>query len=159
MFQGAQILGPMVGGLIYGVTGSPAPVYAGSVVADAWRAMALMAAVRVERRASGDAASRGVLEGLRYLWRTKLVLGAISLDMFAVLLGGAVALLPVFAKDILHVGADGTRHSARRARRGRGDHGAGGGASSARPARGRGHAVVRRGLRRVHGGVRAFAKL
>jgi len=48
-----------------------------------------------------------VIEGLRYLWRTKIVLGAISLDMFAVLLGGAVALLPVFAHDILHVGATG----------------------------------------------------
>jgi MFS family permease len=48
-----------------------------------------------------------VIEGLRYVWRTKLVLGAMSLDMFAVLLGGAVALLPVFARDILHVGAQG----------------------------------------------------
>jgi hypothetical protein len=48
-----------------------------------------------------------VLDGLRYLWRAKLTLGAISLDMFAVLLGGAVALLPVYASDILKVGATG----------------------------------------------------
>jgi MFS family permease len=48
-----------------------------------------------------------VKEGLVYVWRTKEVLGAISLDLFAVLLGGATALLPVFAKDVLHVGASG----------------------------------------------------
>jgi hypothetical protein len=54
------------------------------------------------------AASIGViLEGLRYIWSNKLVLGAISLDLFAVLLGGAVALLPVYAREILNVGATG----------------------------------------------------
>jgi len=46
-------------------------------------------------------------EGLRYIWNNKVVLGAISLDLFAVLLGGATALLPVFARDILRVGAEG----------------------------------------------------
>jgi hypothetical protein len=45
-----------------------------------------------------------VLEGLRYIWRNKLILGSISLDLFAVLLGGAVALLPVYARDILNAG-------------------------------------------------------
>jgi MFS family permease len=48
-----------------------------------------------------------VLEGLKYIWRNKLILGAISLDLFAVLLGGVVALLPVYAREILHVGATG----------------------------------------------------
>ena len=48
-----------------------------------------------------------LLAGVRFVWRTKLVLGAISLDMFAVLLGGATALLPVYAKDILHAGPEG----------------------------------------------------
>jgi hypothetical protein len=48
-----------------------------------------------------------VLEGFRYIRRHPLILGAISLDLFAVLLGGAVALLPVYASDILHVGATG----------------------------------------------------
>jgi hypothetical protein len=48
-----------------------------------------------------------VLGGLRYIWRDKLILGAISLDLFAVLLGGAVALLPVYAKEILSIGATG----------------------------------------------------
>ncbi|MBI1200730.1 MAG: MFS transporter [Phenylobacterium sp.] len=48
-----------------------------------------------------------IKEGLAYVWRQKIVFGAISLDLFAVLLGGATALLPVFARDILHVGAEG----------------------------------------------------
>lgn len=48
-----------------------------------------------------------VKDGLRYVWRTKEVLSALSIDMFAVLFGGAVAMLPVFAKDILHVDATG----------------------------------------------------
>ena len=49
----------------------------------------------------------GVKEGLRFVWHKKALLSAISLDMFAVLFGGAVALLPVFAKDILHTGPEG----------------------------------------------------
>jgi MFS family permease len=48
-----------------------------------------------------------ISDGIRYIWRNKLVLGSISLDLFAVLLGGAVALLPVYAGDILHVGTRG----------------------------------------------------
>ena len=52
-------------------------------------------------------AAANILGGLRYIWHNKLVLGAISLDLFAVLLGGAVALLPVYAREILQVGASG----------------------------------------------------
>jgi MFS family permease len=108
VFQAAQITGPLLGGLLYGISGSPAPVYACSV-AGCLCAMVLMSMVRPQtaQRPRGAAGPGVVLEGLRYVWRTKIVLGAISLDMFAVLLGGAVALLPVFAKDILHVGAIG----------------------------------------------------
>jgi hypothetical protein len=51
--------------------------------------------------------ARTVLAGLEYVWKTKLLLGSISLDLFAVLLGGAVALLPIFATDILHAGPRG----------------------------------------------------
>jgi hypothetical protein len=46
-------------------------------------------------------------EGITYIYRTKEILGALCLDMFAVLFGGAVAMIPVFASDILKVGADG----------------------------------------------------
>jgi MFS family permease len=108
VFQGAMVVGPMVGGLVYGLTGSPAPVYAGSVVA-CLCAMVLMGRVRVQavQRPRGIARPGVLLEGLRYLWRAKMTLGAVSLDMFAVLLGGAVALMPVYARDILKVGATG----------------------------------------------------
>ena len=58
-----------------------------------------------------------VLEGLRYIRRNPLLLGAISLDLFAVLLGGAVALLPAYASDILKIGPEGPGPAAQRARR------------------------------------------
>jgi hypothetical protein len=108
VFQGAMIAGPMVGGLIYGIAGNAAPVYAGSVVA-CLCAAAMMGRIQVAKvqRPRGIVKPGVLLDGLRYLWRAKLTLGAMSLDMFAVLLGGAVALLPVYARDILKVGASG----------------------------------------------------
>jgi hypothetical protein len=51
-----------------------------------------------------------MVEGLRYVRHNRLVLGAISLDLFAVLLGGATAMLPVFARDVLHAGPEGLGH-------------------------------------------------
>jgi len=54
-----------------------------------------------------DVSWRSTLAGLAFVWRRKVLLGAISLDLFAVLLGGATALLPIFARDILQVGPDG----------------------------------------------------
>jgi len=60
------------------------------------------------QRVSSQATSVAtLLAGVRYIWHEKVVLGAISLDLFAVLLGGATALMPVFALDVLHVGATG----------------------------------------------------
>src|SRR5262249_55960395 len=55
----------------------------------------------------GRSRATQIREGLSYVWRNKLVLGAISLDLFAVLLGGATGLLPVFASDVLKVGPEG----------------------------------------------------
>jgi hypothetical protein len=84
------------------------PVYCSAAVAY-FAGMLLMWAIRVpraERRPVG-ASLETTLAGIRYIWRSKLVLGAVSLDLFAVLLGGAVALLPVYARDILKVGASG----------------------------------------------------
>ena len=108
VFQTATIVGPMLGGILYGLTGSPVPVYlcAGCAYCSAF---VLFGCLRVipQARASLNRASGVVLEGLKYIWRTKLLLGASSLDLFAVLLGGAVALLPVYAREILHVGATG----------------------------------------------------
>ncbi len=104
-FQTATILGPMAGGLIYGFAGSPAPVFACATVAYCI-AVALVSAIRpdVPARKSSEEPVGMILDGLRYIWRSKLILGCMSLDLFAVLLGGAVALLPVFSSDILHTG-------------------------------------------------------
>jgi MFS family permease len=101
--QGAIIAGPAIGGFVY-VAGATA-VYASCAALFALGA-ALVLAVRYERAPSGP---RGVtletlLAGVRFVWQRPVVLGAISLDLFAVLLGGASALLPMFAKDVLHVG-------------------------------------------------------
>jgi MFS family permease len=104
-FQTATILGPMAGGLIYGFAGSPVPVYACATVAYL-SAVLLLSAIRVDIAARRNTEERAVviLDGLRYIWRNKLILGCMSLDLFAVLLGGAVALLPVYAREILHTG-------------------------------------------------------
>jgi predicted MFS family arabinose efflux permease len=108
VFQSATIAGPMLGGVLYGVTGSPALVYLSAAIAYLG-AFVLISSLRLAAWERPKAApSIGiVLEGLRYIWGNKLVLGAISLDLFAVLLGGAVALLPVYAREILGAGATG----------------------------------------------------
>lgn len=104
-FQMATILGPSVGGVLYAIFGGPSVLY-GAAAAAQVAAMFFMFGVRV-RRSPGprEPLSLAVaLAGLRYIWRQKVVLGSISLDMFAVLLGGAVALLPVYAREILRTG-------------------------------------------------------
>jgi MFS family permease len=101
----ANIAGPAVGGLLYGFSGGAGAVY---LLAFGLEALVLVfvALIRVrtgrmERKATSWTT---VLAGVRYVWKQRPILGAISLDMFAVLLGGAVALLPVYARDILHTG-------------------------------------------------------
>jgi MFS family permease len=108
IFQAATIVGPVVGGLLYGFTATPLVVYA-CAAAGYFSAFLLIGRVQLPRKErTPTAASAGmVLEGLRYIWRNKLIFGAISLDLFAVLLGGAVALLPVYAREILNTGAIG----------------------------------------------------
>ncbi|MFN7997768.1 MAG: MFS transporter [Bryobacteraceae bacterium] len=108
VFQAATIAGPIVGGMVYGITGSPTVVYI-CAAAEYLGALGLFSAISLPavNRPASAASPRMALEGLRYIWRDKLILGAISLDLFAVLLGGAVALLPVYAREILHVGAFG----------------------------------------------------
>jgi MFS family permease len=105
IFNSATILGPSLGGLIYALAHGPSAVYGTSL------ACAVMAAVATTRirfesppRAREPVNLKTVLAGVSYIWNHKIVLGSISLDLFAMLLGGAVALLPVYARDILHIG-------------------------------------------------------
>ncbi|HVH73169.1 MAG TPA: MFS transporter, partial [Candidatus Dormibacteraeota bacterium] len=104
-FQGTVILSPSLGGVIYAVTRGPAAVYAlcflAAIVA---AACALKINVQPVERPPEPLNWKTTLAGLHYIWREKLILGSISLDLFAVFLGGAVALLPVYAKEILHTG-------------------------------------------------------
>ncbi len=104
-FQAATILGPAIGGVLYAATQGPSVVYGTATAASA---IALLATLRIrsqtQPRPAEQMSLRTVMAGFRYVWREKLVLGSISLDMFAVLLGGAVALLPVYASEILKTG-------------------------------------------------------
>ena len=106
-WQSGAIAGPTVGGLLY--TYAPYAAYAGSAVLFAVALVCLLAIPAVERPEIGREQSpwRQMVEGLAYVRRNRLVLGAISLDLFAVLLGCATAMLPVFARDVLHVGPQG----------------------------------------------------
>ncbi|HWC19374.1 MAG TPA: MFS transporter [Terriglobales bacterium] len=108
VFQISTILGPALGGLIYGWARGAAPVYA--TAASFYAAgfiFLLMMHVRTGRMEKKDVSLETLLAGVRYVWQEKIILGSISLDLFAVLLGGAVALLPVYAQDILHIGPRG----------------------------------------------------
>jgi MFS family permease len=102
----AVILGPTLGGLFY--LAGPKTVYLIST-ALLVTAVVLMSMVKSVKQASasGPASWHTVLEGLRFVWSKPVVLGAISLDLFAVLFGGATALLPALAHDVLHVGPSG----------------------------------------------------
>ena len=105
--QVATVLGPAVGGLIY--LAGPQATFSACMLLSLCVA-ASMVSIRarggVVRAKTGTAISR-VVEGLRYLRRQRVLLGAISLDLFAVLLGSITALLPIYARDILQVGPDG----------------------------------------------------
>ncbi len=111
IFQIATVLGPTVGGLLYTLHRSPARLEGGGLVycftlATLFWYLALVGMLRVRvGRLEQKAVSRDVLlAGIRYVMRTQVLLGSISLDLFAVLLGGSVALLPIFAANILHAG-------------------------------------------------------
>lgn len=107
-WQTAEVLGPAVGGALLALTGNPALIYLAHA-ALSLMFVALLFGVRLEvpirpvMRASLDS----LLDGARYVLRSRILLAAITLDLFAVLFGGAVALFPVYAKDILHVGPAG----------------------------------------------------
>ena len=106
-WQVATIAGPAIGGVLYAATG-PAVVF-GVVAVLLGLSVGCLALVRSPPASvAPEAASwRSVIEGLRFVWRREAILGAISMDLFAVLFGGATALLPAIAAEVLHVGVVG----------------------------------------------------
>src|SRR6202521_4691047 len=103
-FQAATILGPSMGGILYALFRGPSAVYVAATLT-AIGAFFSTLRIKTNRRPHSEPMTfKTLFAGLRFIWREKLILGAISLDLFAVLLGGAVALLPVYARAILHTG-------------------------------------------------------
>ena len=105
VFTTAVIAGPALGGFLY-ATGQPAIVYGLCFLVlqtAAWIVIRLQGRRFTPEKSLATRAER-VKEGIRFVKQRPVVLGAISLDLFAVLLGGVTALLPIFAADILHVG-------------------------------------------------------
>ena len=102
-FQLSAVIGPALGGILFAIRAEL--VYAVGILL-AFVALGCVLAMRSGRESAAEGAVGldEVLAGVHLIRRTKVLLGAISLDLFAVLFGGAVALLPVFAKDILDVG-------------------------------------------------------
>lgn len=101
--QFANILGPALGGFIY-LAGASAPFAAAAGLFLASSALIAMVHHREEARSKAPVTLADVFAGLGFIWQRPTILGAVSMDMFAVLLGGAVALLPIVADEMLHVG-------------------------------------------------------
>ncbi len=121
IFQIANFVGPALGGVLFTLPLGrwlPAPMgthLAGGAIVYGFTLVMLIGfllliaslTVRPGRQEQRSMSSETLLAGFRYMWRKKLLLGVTTLDLFAVLLGGAVALLPIFAEDILHSGPTG----------------------------------------------------
>jgi MFS family permease len=105
-WQVGMVAGPLIGGAAFAV--SKSLPYEASAALYAVSLFCMLLLRPIPRGNAGDSHPvRAVIEGLAYVRDNKIVLGAISLDLFAVLLGGATAMLPVYARDILHVGPEG----------------------------------------------------
>lgn len=107
--QGGMVLGPWIGGILCAISPVISYEVAGELYFIAMLTGVYLLFQPINARGEKRDASRFTMihEGLLYLWSSKIVLGAISLDLFAVFLGGVTALLPVYARDILNIGPDG----------------------------------------------------
>jgi MFS family permease len=113
IFQIANIAGPAIGGILFTlplrgkVSGASAVFLFTLLTLAGYLTLISMLSVRPGRMEKRATSIDVVLAGFHYVWQRKILLGSISLDLFAVLLGGSVALLPIFAQDILHAGPRG----------------------------------------------------
>ena len=106
LIQISSVLGPALGGFIIAAY-VPAAYLVCAAGSLAFLVTLALIRFRNPTQPPEPVSARTLLAGLRFVWRTKLILASITLDMFAVLLGGAIFLLPIFATDIMHVGARG----------------------------------------------------
>ena len=112
--QIAAIVGPSIGGIVYAIAEARLARSSGAGVVYGAAALLLMVAITLmaliaKRRVPSNRSSLSwpvLLQGLHFVWHRKTVLGAISLDLFAVLFGGATALLPAYTRDVLHAGPE-----------------------------------------------------
>ncbi len=105
-WQLASIVGPAIGGVLYYLSATLA--YSSAVVIFGISAALIFSLEKPDQDMETAPTNwKTLIGGFQYIWQEKVVLGAISLDLFAILLGGAVALLPIYAEDILNVGAIG----------------------------------------------------
>ena len=112
VWQAGMIIGPAIGGYAYAIEAWGAYALAAGLFAMAFICMLLVGPVPQPARDLNRHPIRQMVDGLTYVRTNRLVLATITLDLFAVLLAGATALLPVYARDILHVGSAGLGHLA-----------------------------------------------
>ncbi|MGJ3626056.1 MFS transporter [Sphingomonas sp. MMS24-JH45] len=117
-WQVGTIAGPSVGGVLFAIHPDVAYAAIAGLLTVALAAMFLIGPVPQPPAQKDRHPVQRILDGFSYVRRNRLVLATITLDLFAVLLAGATALLPIYARDILHVG-ERARHPRRRVRRGR----------------------------------------
>ena len=104
--KAAQLIGPALGGVLLAWTENWTYYVAGLMFLVAVVCPAVMSR-QLKRKSSDYMTLKHVLSGFLYVWQNKVVLGAVSIDLVAVLLGGIMGLLPIYASDILNAGPDG----------------------------------------------------
>ena len=107
MFMGAIVVGPALGGLLFAAAAGAVYVVAAAVVAVAAVVVAVLKVPEADRLSTSELTVKNALDGLRFMRRQPALLASVALDFVAVFLGGVTALLPVYAVEVLHVGAPG----------------------------------------------------
>lgn len=106
-WQTATMAGPAIGGLLFALSPSLPYFLSGILLLGSATLFMAIRPVRAEQAGTQLQPLRQIAQGLQFTWKERFLLGCITLDLFAVLLGGATAMLPVFARDILQVGSEG----------------------------------------------------
>lgn len=106
-WQSASVIGPAVGGLIYAAHPTSVYIFAAILLAASAFTISCIRPVLPPPVEVRRHPLREMLDGLKFVWMERFLLGTITLDLFAVILSGATAMLPVYARDILHVGSEG----------------------------------------------------